>query len=101
MKPFEKLLQHDLAHIGERLLLAVVVIAATFAGVRLITRLIERVRQRLPNESASIYVAEKLVSYGLIVMGAITALSVRASGWASRMWSRSSCPVWSSCSIRT
>jgi len=76
MKPFEKLLQHDLAHIGERLLLAVVVIAATFAGVRLITRLIERVRQRLPNESASIYVAEKLVSYGLIVMGAITALSV-------------------------
>ncbi len=76
MPPIEKLLQHDLTHLGERIVLALVIVALTFGGARLVTRLFERLRQRLPQASASVYITEKLISYALIVAGCLVGLSV-------------------------
>ncbi|MDI7773857.1 mechanosensitive ion channel domain-containing protein [Asticcacaulis sp. EMRT-3] len=63
-------------HLAERAVMGLIVIALAFVGARVASHLFQRARARARTVSASIYVFEKLVSYGLILLGFMLALSV-------------------------
>lgn len=60
--------------VGE-LVAAVLVFAVAWLLSRLVSRALCRLRERSTRSSASLYLLEKLASYGLIVFGAVLALS--------------------------
>lgn len=58
-----------------RLLVAVVIVAAAFIAARLVRLFIERMRNRTKLPTPSVYIVEKLATYGLIAAGGFVAFS--------------------------
>jgi len=57
------------------LLLAIVIVAVSFAVSRLAVRLIARIRMRMGAGGAALYILEKFTGYGIAIIGVIFALS--------------------------
>lgn len=58
-----------------RLLVAILIVAAAFVGARLVRLFIQRMRSRTKLPTPSVYIVEKLSTYGLIAAGGFVAFS--------------------------
>ena len=58
-----------------RLLAAILIVAAAFVGARLVRLFIQRMRSRTKLPTPSVYIVEKLSTYGLIAAGGFVAFS--------------------------
>lgn len=76
MNVLDGLRRFDWGNLAQDIGLALLIFIGAFMASSLVRQLFQRARQQTVRANASLYVAEKLVTYGLIIFGGMLALSV-------------------------
>jgi small-conductance mechanosensitive channel len=76
MDMLKLLSEPDWPHLAERAVLGLVVVAIAFVAARVASSLFDRARSRAKTAASSLYIFQKLVAYGLIILGILLGLSV-------------------------